>query len=121
MAERKENYKKWIREYWLKNNTKRNDGLQKKLNHYEAELKKCSANDSECVDDIQEKIDWYTKIINSNNKMKEFFYEQLEKNEEKKFEMTAENLELENNLLYYKNHYAKNQLGIVDTTITKDY
>jgi len=35
--------------------------------------------------------------------------------------MTPDVLELEKNLIYYKNHSAKNQLGIIDKTITKEY
>jgi len=53
--------------------------------------------------------------------MQDFFNKELEKHEPKKFEFTPENLELEKNLLYYKNHYAKNQLGIIDKIITRDY
>jgi len=62
-------------------------------------------------------------MINSNDKMKEFFNEQAEEyeNEIKHFEMTPDALELEKNLIYYKNHSAKNQLGIIDKTITKEY
>jgi len=53
--------------------------------------------------------------------MHDFFSKQSEKNEPATFELTPENLQLENTLLYYKNHYAKNQLGIIDKTITKEY
>jgi len=118
---RRENHKQWLREHWLKNNSEKIQTQQKKLNHYNTELKKCATTDSKCMDEIQKKIDWYTKIISSLTKMRSFYNGDLESSDEKKFEMTAEYLDLEKNLLYYKNHYAKNELSIIDTTITKDY
>jgi len=118
---RKELHKQWLREHWLKNNSGRLQKNQTKLDHYNAELKKCATTDSKCTDENLKKIDWYTKVIDSLTKMRKFYNGDLESSDDKKFEMTAENLELEKNLLYYKNHYAKNELSIIDTTITKEY
>ena len=118
-TKRKEKLKAWIRAYWLFNISKQNEKHQRMIIQHTADLEKCTTD--ECKATLQKKIDWFTNTIANFTKMKIFFNKQLELNEEKKFEMTPENLELEKNLLYYKSHYAKNQLGVADKTMTKDY
>jgi len=120
-AERDQKYKEWMTKYWIKNNRQRYDISQKMIAELNDKLAKCSSDDKQCKDDLEAKIKWYQQTISSLDEMKKFFIGEIEKLNPKKFENTPENLELEKNLLYYRNHYSKNQLGIVDKTITREY
>jgi len=119
--EREEKYKEWMTKYWIKNNRQRYDISQKMIAELNGKLTECSSDDKQCKDDLESKIKWYQQTMTSLDEMKRFFIGEIEKQNPKKFENTPENLELEKNLLYYRNHYAKNQLGIVDKTITREY
>jgi len=112
-------FKEWIQKDWLAINTKKIDSKKTKIDKYRADLTKCK--DDDCKAQVQSKLDYYTNLMGSLTKMKEFFLLQLGKNQKKTFEVSPTLLEYEKDLSYYKSNKAKNELLVFDNQIRMDY